>query len=169
MIKLSLDLILAFMFFLSSYMKLKNPHEFRIEIISYGLISNKMIKTKAIIIILLEILLAVALVCNYMVFQITIIGILLLLFFTLANVRKKRLHKNVECNCFGTVKILNKFPNLRNFLLMALFLLRVIFPGNKQLNTDGFLLSILLVIAVLMIDIILEYRRNKYLRCLYEC
>jgi len=169
MIKLSLDLFLALIFFLSSYMKLKNPLEFKIEFISYGLFSKKMIKTKAISIILLEILLAVALVCNIMVFPTTIIGILLLLFFTLANIRKKHLYKNAECNCFGTVKILNKSPNLRNLLLMALFLLRVIFPGNKQLNSDGFLLSILLVIVVLMIDIILEYRRNKYLRCLNEC
>jgi hypothetical protein len=84
---------------------------------------------------------------------------ILILFTIFTSIRKKTGIK--ECSCFGKHSFLNKYPEIRN-IIMILLILITSFKEKYLFDISQFLVSILLIVGLVML--LNLFHSNKYLR-----
>ncbi|MGZ9586634.1 MauE/DoxX family redox-associated membrane protein [Paenibacillus marinisediminis] len=143
----SINLLIALLFSLSFISKIKEIKNFKFEIISYILAPEILITLLVYIILFLEFFFIVAFSTGILQITKEIIAIITLLIFTWFTWRKNRKSKTNTCSCFGSIGFLNKFPLLRNFMILSLLVIGLYLP-RYTVDLSSAINSIILVINI---------------------
>ncbi|WP_374701645.1 MauE/DoxX family redox-associated membrane protein [Paenibacillus tyrfis] len=125
---LFLDILIASIFFFSFYSKVSQLTEFKAEIFSYKIIPVYFVGLAAMIVLFLELYIFLAYTFSYPSMTKELIVLTTLSLFSVLMWFKNRKSSSIVCGCFGKVRMLNKFPFRRNFLLLGVITLRPTLP-----------------------------------------
>lgn len=144
---LALDLLIATLFFLPFYMKLRNIEGFKVEVYAYGVVPAFLLSWAAYAVLLIEFFLFFSFATGLAEGWKQLIGIGLLSMFTLLTWKKKKITGEESCLCYGEVGFLNKFPIYRNIILIG-FILINLFIESTPTSAYLMLISLLFVMAL---------------------
>ncbi|WP_232242581.1 MauE/DoxX family redox-associated membrane protein [Paenibacillus sp. GSMTC-2017] len=116
------DSMLAALFFAAFYSKVSKINNFQLSIASYRLLNEKYLAFAAISVLTAEFLLFVAFASGAVLYIKEIGAIVMLVAFTFSLIWKRSKAKGeaTTCTCFGSMNGLNRFPIIRNLILLAL-------------------------------------------------
>lgn len=161
-------ILLSFTFQLSFYMKSKNIYEFAIQIKSYNLLpKHRHINYHyiALIILVIEAVSAILLVLAPSSKIVKLLGITLLIAFTIVSIMQKVRNQKFNCSCFGKINLLNSFPLQRNIALIGFMIFTLIYPpkeiGILELITIYLVSSSICLIIDIINDIKIITKRSK--------
>lgn len=134
------DMLLAAMFFLAAFSKLGSSFaDFRLSIASYRVLPRQLLTLAAGGVLAAEF--ALFLLYSFGLLHIwkDVFAVLLFAGFTLMLFRKRRLQESdaTSCSCFGKIEVLNKYPVLRNIILMLLAGGRIALPDRAPADMDA--------------------------------
>ena len=160
-----INIIISTVFFASFYMKAKAPILLRCEIYSYHLIKEQHIKIVGYLFLLMELAISIIFVFDLFQWYKYIFCILLLLFFCVLIFKKQKEEgeKVQSCNCFGEMKFLNKYPLIRNSILIIFLVLQFFLPNPDYVLEYKFILLLIVILAIVYYDLYVQikYRKNK--------
>ncbi|WP_407945732.1 MauE/DoxX family redox-associated membrane protein [Paenibacillus puerhi] len=145
-------MMLAFLFLLSFYTKVFNINNFIYEISSYGVLPKRLLLISAVSILIYELVLFILYSFGTFTVIREILGITLMVIFSIVTIKKKIKEKTGACSCFGNMRLLNKFPIIRNLFICGLMLMNLNAPVNYNFQV-GILLIIWIVSIVIIIDL----------------
>lgn len=115
-----IDILIFLTFFLSFYSKVQNVIGFGVEIASYRIFNFQSSRFFAYLVLFAELSLLICYWLDRFQFIRSVTVISLLILFSLFALHKKRKLKVNTCSCFGDIDFLNKYPVLRNMVLIIL-------------------------------------------------
>ncbi|MEY8741548.1 MauE/DoxX family redox-associated membrane protein [Bacillales bacterium AN1005] len=160
-----INITISSVFFASFYMKAKAPVLLRCEIYSYHLIKVKHIKIVGYLFLLLELVISIIFIFDLFQWFKYLFCILLLLFFCVLILKKQKEEgKQVQsCNCFGEMKLLNKYPLIRNSILIIFLVLQFFLPNQDYILGYKFILLLMVILVVVYYDLYahIKYRKDQ--------
>ncbi|TYP73146.1 MauE/DoxX family redox-associated membrane protein [Paenibacillus methanolicus] len=135
-----LDMVMAALFFLAAFSKLGSSFaDFRLSIVSYRVLPIRLVTLAASGVLAAEFALFLLYGFGLLFIWKDLFALLLFAFFTAMLFRKRRLKENADssCSCFGRIQALNRYPVLRNGLLMALTSVRLLLPERIPHTMDS--------------------------------
>lgn len=159
-----ISLLISSTFIASFYMKTKSFPSTKCEIYSYKIIKNRqLINISSYFLLITELMIAICFAFNlFGSIKIVFCG-LLLIFFCLILLSKRKKEKDVKgsCSCFGDMEFMNKYPLFRNCILLGLLLIQLFLP-NYQLDFKlEATLFLLIVIVIIFYDLVLQIKKVK--------
>lgn len=160
-----INIIISAVFFSSFYMKAKSPTLLRCEVYSYHVIADKYIKKISSLFLLIELALAIVFALNLFQSFKNITCILLLVFFCLLILKKQKAEGKAvrSCSCFGEMKLLNKYPLIRNCILILILNLQFILPNPNYSLSVHFLLLLAVILSTVYMDLFIQIKNKKEL------
>lgn len=153
---------LELIFILSFYSKIKNVKSFSYDVLSYEVTPKRLVSVSVMIILLLEFFLFIAYAYNLFYPYKEFITLLVLLFFsTIVLIKRKKKGDTSSCSCFGNLSLLNKFPLIRNILLIVYVLFHSIVNKSEHYY---FIQGTILLLSGVLLVLIYEYISTTYLQ-----
>ncbi|MVO98599.1 hypothetical protein EDM21_03455 [Paenibacillus sp. N10] len=154
---------MSILFFIPFYIKLFRFPSFRIEMFSYGVLPRSLLTLAAVVVITVEFILFVLFATGLLDGWKELAAASLLAVFALFSWRKTKMTGIDGCACYGDISFLNRFPVLRNLILIGLLVLNLLLQSEAR---DPYMIlnSIIFVTAFsFSIEIIqsLWKRRNR--------
>ncbi|WP_409193941.1 MauE/DoxX family redox-associated membrane protein [Bacillus cereus] len=164
-----IDLIIAFIFFASFYMKIYSIQDLKCDLILYDIFPVKHIWLVSYMTLILEFCIFNMFAFN-MFYPFKEIGtIILMAFFIVLILRKKQLYKleKTSCSCFGKMRFMNKAPTVRNSLIITLLIVKTLLPSPSRTAEMSMILVLLSIYIVLFYNI-RSLKNNSKERLLYQ-
>ncbi|OBR66168.1 hypothetical protein A7K91_20755 [Paenibacillus oryzae] len=155
-----IDLIFASLFLISALMKVQSREDFFLEIKSYKVIPNRIVKSMGISVLILELLVSIMFLAGYPNVRWLLATTILVFFSGLLLVRGRRLKKN-NCSCFGRAKLLNKYPTARNAMLITIALAGFCFFPARHIGWQDFFILSSCTIIIVLTTLIITTRKDK--------
>ncbi|MFB0828405.1 MauE/DoxX family redox-associated membrane protein [Brevibacillus laterosporus] len=158
-----IDMIIAVVFFLSFYMKVYHFHDLRLQIHSYQIIPYQLTAISACLLLISEISIFLLFVIGIAYIWKEILVILMLSSFILFIKRKRKISEAADCGCFGKVDSLNKYPIIRNLILIALLIGKLFLPTRIFSLDESIVSGAMIVCFVIAYDIWSEAKQVREL------
>lgn len=162
------DMLLAAMFFLAAFSKLGSSFaDFRLSIASYRVLPRQVLTLAAGGVLAAEFALFLLYGFGFLHIWKDLFAVLLFAGFTLMLFRKRRLQESddTSCSCFGKIEVLNKYPVLRNIILMLLAGGRIALPDRAPADMDAAVIALtgITVVAggIMLWELYSSLKRNK--------
>ncbi|WP_352223218.1 MauE/DoxX family redox-associated membrane protein [Bacillus sp. SM2101] len=156
--------IISAVFFISFYMKVKSIPTLKCEIYSYRLLKNDFISISSYLLLAIELLLSISFIFNLFGFLKNIFCIGLLLFFCFILIRKKKQEEidRSDCSCFGEMKFMNKYPLIRNIVLIFILITQTLLPSYSFSSQINLILLLIIMQLIVYYDLLIQTKRGKY-------
>ncbi|MFF2889351.1 MauE/DoxX family redox-associated membrane protein [Paenibacillus sp. NPDC057967] len=165
------DMLLAGMFFLAAFSKLGSSFaDFRLSITSYRVLPRSFLTPAAGIVLAAELGLVVLYGFGLLPIWRDLLAVLLFAGFTIMLFRKRRLQESEDtsCSCFGKIEVLNKYPVMRNVVLMLLAGGRLALPDRATADLDAAVLALtgltVIISGTMLLELYSSLRRSKEIR-----
>ncbi|RJE86265.1 hypothetical protein D3P07_19525 [Paenibacillus sp. 1011MAR3C5] len=162
------DMLLAAMFFLAAFSKLGAFFaDFRLSIAAYRVLPRQLLSLAAGSVLAAEF--ALCLLYGFGLLHVwkDLFAVLLFAGFTIMLFRKRRLQESddTSCSCFGKIEVLNKYPVVRNVILMLLAGGRMALPDRVPADMDAAVLSLtgltIIVSGTMLWELYSSLKRSK--------
>ena len=119
--------IISIIFFSSLSMKARNLYNFKLEISTYALLPHRLVGIASYMVIITETFIVITYLFGWLNGW-RLLCVSMLFIFSIATWIKKRNTEQKICSCFGSISILNRFPLLRNIIMIFLVLVSYYLP-----------------------------------------
>ncbi|WP_353938258.1 MauE/DoxX family redox-associated membrane protein [Bacillus cereus] len=163
MLSSCVDLIIAFIFFASFYMKSYSIHGLKCDLILYDIFPSKYTLFFSYIVLISEFFIFIMFILNVFYPYKELGTIALMICFILLILRKKYLYKleKTSCSCFGKMQFMNKSPIVRNSIIILLLLIKIMLPLPSRTLEMSLFLGLVSVSIVLLYNLISLKNNNK--------
>lgn len=162
-----LQFILSFIFALSVYSKLLDIQVFLQEVNSLRMFNKKLTVIAVYLLLVVEFSLVVFYIFDVFHVWRELVTIMVLSFFILILVKKKKIRLQGSCSCFGNNSILNKYPIQRNLILIMLSILNIKFKHVTFELVHSLILCLITLLLIILIDIRTTHKNMKVVRNVY--
>ncbi|REK71908.1 hypothetical protein DX130_19575 [Paenibacillus paeoniae] len=163
-----IDTLLAAMFFLAAFSKLGSSFaDFRLSIASYRVLPKQLLTFAAGSVLFMELALFLLYGSGLWFVWKDSLAVLLFAGFTIMLLRKRRIQENEDtsCSCFGQIEALNKYPVIRNVILMLLAGGRMALPERAPQDMDSAMLALagitVIVSGTMLLELYSSLKRSK--------
>lgn len=160
-ISYSFNIVIALFFMLAFSMKIRSLKNFELEIASYNIIPIKLVPLTSLLVIIIESYIIIAFIFEQFGYWKQVICILLLIIFSVLTWTKSRKTTNNLCSCFGSVSFLNKFPLIRNIILISLSIISIYIPKSEPTGAISFHILIFVIWLTLLIELISSHSLSR--------
>lgn len=148
LLSFGIKVIMGVIFSLSLYSKLVDPSDILEEIQTLKIVPSSLLKLGYYILLFVEVLIIFCFIFDFLYFSREIFTIVILLFFSATILLKRKRTNITSCSCFGENNILNKFPLLRNSILISFCITNLIM--NRELSSALIIVGINIVIIFIL-------------------
>ncbi|MNO44619.1 hypothetical protein D3C76_348660 [compost metagenome] len=153
--------IISIIFFLSFSMKAHNLYNFKLEISTYGILPHRLIGTASYMVIITEAFIVISYLFDWFSGWRQFFCVCMLIIFSIATWIKNRNTQQKSCSCFGSIFILNRFPQLRNIVLISLVLLSYYLPKTTFTFFESIQWTLFICWISLLIEILSTRERRE--------
>lgn len=143
----ALNLLIATLFFLPFYMKLKNIENFKVEIYAYDVVTVNLLPWATYVVLIIEFFLFFTFTTGLAEGWKQLLGIGLLSLFTWFTWKKTKKTGKESCFCYGEIGFLNQFPTYRNLILIGILLIDLFIIETPN-NVYTMIFSLVFVMAL---------------------
>lgn len=162
-ITIGLHLLMAALFFLPFSLKVRNMDSLKAEIYAYGVLPKGLLFPAAFIVLTVEGLLFVLFSTGLLHGWKEGLGIGLLALFTILTWRKNKRTGKQTCACYGDIGLFNRYPVLRNLIMIALLVVSALMPEipfNGLMAINSLLFVMTVSFAIEIFDTVMKRKRR---------
>lgn len=155
------NIVIALFFCIAVSTKVGSVYNFQLEVASYRVVPKRLLPAAGYIVLTIEFLLILTPIFNLAGIWRQIVCISLLAAFSYMTWGGNSGRDQHVCSCFGQLTFLNKFPLLRNTILILITTISMILPEYRPSIMVSFQILLLIVWISLLLQLLSSSRRGS--------